>query len=486
MGRTSMIRSGHVAHSVFSTPITWRCDAAGGAARHSLWRASRRAAAPLLSMAAALLLCAPSPGAQGPRERARAFERATLLPISAPPIENGVLVVTGGRIAALGAEGQVEIPADAERIDCRGLVLMPGLVDTHSHVGSPWGADSSSPLQPEVRALDSIDVAEASLMRARAGGLTSLNAMPGSGHLIGGQTVYLKLRRARSVEELCYRFEDGGVMGGLKMANGTNPQGAPPFPETRAKAAALVRAKFLEAQAYAERRARAAADPKGEPVARDLGLEALVEVLEGKRIVHHHTHRADDILSVLRLSREFGFRTVLHHVSEAWKVPDEILASGAACSVILVDAPGGKLEARDLSLDTPRVLHEAGVPLSLHSDDFITDSRLFLRAAALAVRAELPREAALEALTLGGARQMDLQARIGSLEVGKDADLVLLDGDPLSIYTRVLETWVEGQRVFDLDAPADALYAEGGPGAGDPLPPISCCGPFLRSQGGAR
>jgi imidazolonepropionase-like amidohydrolase len=435
-------------------------------------------------MAAALLLCAPSPGAQGPRERARAFERATLLPISAPPIENGVLIVAGGRIAALGPAGQVEIPADAERIDCRGLVLMPGLVDTHSHVGSPWGADSSSPLQPEVRALDSIDVAEASLMRARAGGLTSLNAMPGSGHLIGGQTVYLKLRRARSVEELCYRFEDGAVMGGLKMANGTNPQGAPPFPETRAKAAALVRAKFLEAQAYAER--RAAADPEAEPVARDLGLEALVEVLEGKRIVHHHTHRADDILSVLRLSREFGFRTVLHHVSEAWKVPDEILASGAACSVILVDSPGGKQEARDLSLDTPRVLHEAGVPLSLHSDDFITDSRLFLRAAALAVRAGLPRDAALEALTLGGARQLDLEARIGSLEVGKDADLVLLDGDPLSIYTRVLETWVEGQRVFDLDAPADALYAEGGPGAGDPQPPVSCCGPYQRGQGGAR
>lgn len=442
--------------------------------------------AALLALIALAAGAAAAPGGDGARERPRAFEGATLLPIDGPPIESGVLIVSAGRIAALGPAGQVEIPADAERIDCRGLVLMPGLVDTHSHVGSPWGADGSGPLQPEVRALDSIDVAEASLMRARAGGLTSLNAMPGSGHLIGGQTVYLKLRRARSVEELCYRFEDGSAMGGLKMANGTNPQGQPPFPETRAKAAALVRAKFIEAQAYRERRRRAAEDPQAEPVPRDLGLEALVEVLEGKRLVHHHTHRADDILSVLRLAREFGFRTVLHHVSEAWKVPEEILASGAACSVILVDSPGGKLEARDLSLDTPRVLHAAGVPLSLHSDDFITDSRLFLRAGALAVRAGLPREAALEALTLGGARQLDLDQRIGSLTVGKDADLVLLDGDPLSIYTRVVETWVEGQRVFDLDSPADALYAEGGPGAGDPLPPVSCCGPFLAGQGGAR
>jgi imidazolonepropionase-like amidohydrolase len=193
--------------------------------------------------------------------------------------------------------------------------------------------------------------------------------------------------------------------------------------------------------------------------------------------VHHHTHRADDILTVLRLKQEFGFRLVLHHVSEGWKVSEEIAQAGASASVILVDSPGGKLEALGLSWETPLRLHAAGVPLSLHSDDFITDSRLFLRAAGLAHRAGLPRPAALRALTLGGAEQLDLAQRVGSLEVGKDADFILLDGDPFSIYTRVQETWVEGQRVFDLDDPADALYAEGGPGAGDPVSMGSCCAP---------
>jgi imidazolonepropionase-like amidohydrolase len=424
----------------------------------------------------------------------RAFLGATIFPISGPPISPGVLLVVDGKIAALGG-ADLPLAPDVERIDCTGLFLLPGLVDTHSHVGSPWGADSSNPLQPEVRALDSIDVHEPSLMRARAGGLTTINAMPGSGHLIGGQTVYLKLRRGNSIDALCYRFEDGAVMGGLKMANGTNPQGQPPFPETRAKAAALVRAKFLEAQAYRDKLANVpvqaeGADPAqaGEPPQRDLGLEALVEVLSGKRMVHHHTHRADDILTVLRLKQEFGFRVVLHHVSEGWKVAEEIASAGAAASVILVDAPGGKQEATQLSWEMPLRLHAAGVPLSLHSDDFITDSRLFLRAAALAHRAGLPRPAALKALTLGGAEQLDLAHRIGSLEVGKDADFIVLNGDPFSIYTRVLETWIEGQRVFNLEDPADALYAEGGPGAGDPLPFGSCCAPLRGSelQGGLR
>ena len=330
-------------------------------------------------------------------------------------------------------------------------------------------------MQPEVSSVDSFDVRSATVHRARAGGLTTINAMPGSGHLMGGQTAYLKLREGNTVEDLLYRFEDGAPMGGLKMANGTNPRGDLPRPGTRAKAAALVRGKFLEAQRYAEKKRAAAEDDEQEAPPIDLAMESLVEVLEGRRIVHHHTHRHDDIITVLRLAREFGFRVVLHHVSDAWQVAEEIAAAGVPCSVILVDSPGGKLEAKDLRYETPAVLHAAGVAVSIHTDDYITDSRLFLRSAALAVRGGMPRDAALEALTIAGAEQLDLGERIGTLEVGKDADFCVLDGDPLSVYTKVLQTWVEGELVFDLADPEDRLYALGGPGAGDERLFSACC-----------
>ncbi|QDU68537.1 amidohydrolase family protein [Engelhardtia mirabilis] len=442
--------------------------------------------ASLVGVAALALAVRPSPALEhgqepGPDtasaqpENLVAFVGATLLPITAPAIDDGVIVVRDGRIAAIGARGEVEIPAGAELIDATGRTIMPGLICTHSHVGAPFAADSSDPIQPEARSLDSMDVRASSVHRARAGGLTTLNCMPGSGHLMSGQTVYLKLRLAVTVEELAYRFEDGSIMGGLKMANGTNPQGDKPFPGTRAKSAALVRQKFIDAVAYRDKLRAAADDPEVDAPARDLGLEALVEVLDGKRIVHHHTHRHDDILTVLRLAEEFGFRVVLHHVSEGWRVADEIAAAGVPCSVIVVDSPGGKQEATRLSFDTCRVLDEAGVRVALHTDDYITDSRLFLRSGALAVRAGLSEQKALEALTIAGAEMLDLDGRVGSLEVGKDADLAVLDGHPFSVYTQVLETWVEGERVFDLSDPDDLIYSIGGPGAGDDVPFTQCC-----------
>jgi len=412
---------------------------------------------------------------QRPGQGVTAFVGARLLPVSSDPIDDGVLLVEGGRITAIGAQGAVAIPDGATVVDLAGHTVMPGLVCTHSHVGAPYAADGSGPLQPEVSSVDSVNVRSATVHRARAGGLTTINAMPGSGHLIGGQTAYLKLREGNTVDELVYRFDDGAPMGGLKMANGTNPQRSSPFPGTRAKSAALVREKFLAAQAYLEKKRAAEADDEKDAPELDMGLEALVEVLEGKRIVHHHTHRHDDIMTVIRMSQEFGFRVVLHHVSDGWKVADEIATAGVPSSVILIDSPGGKLEARDLSFDTCRALYAAGAPIAIHTDDYITDSRLFLRSAALAVRAGLPRDAALAAVTLEGAKMLDLADRVGSLEVGKDADLCVLDGDPLSVYTMVKRTYVEGELVFDMDDPDDRVYAIGGPGAGEERVFAACC-----------
>ena len=195
-------------------------------------------------------------------------------------------------------------------------------------------------------------------------------------------------------------------------------------------------------------------------------MEALNEVLDGKVTVHFHTHRHDDILTVLRLQKEFGFKLVLQHVSEAWKVADEIAKAKVPASIILLDAPGGKLETVDIDLINGAALEKAGVLTGFHTDDSITDSRWFLRSAGLAVRAGMSRDKALYGMTMAGAEMLGLKDRIGSLETGKDADFIVLSGDPLSVYTHILETWVEGKKVFDRSDPRDLLIATGGFGAG--------------------
>lgn len=422
-----------------------------------------------LSSIAAVCLLAPLASAGS----TRAFVGARIIPIVGADIERGTLVITDGKISAVGSVDDVAIPADAERIDVTGKVLMPGLVCTHSHVGQVEGGDDSAPLHPDVRAFDSIDVRHPSIQRAQAGGITTANIMPGSGLLMSGQTVYVKLKDGASIDDLAIRNADGSIAGGMKMANGTNPQGSPPMPETRAKGTALVREQFLRAQEYRARRA-AITDPAKQPP-RDLGLDALVEVLEGKRVVHHHTHRHDDILTILRLKQEFGFRVVLHHVSEGWLVADEIARAAVPCSIITVDSPGGKLEAANLSFETGAVLERAGVLVAYHTDDPITDSRLFLRSAGIGVRAGMTRMNALFALTMAGAIMLDLDRRIGSLEAGKDADFIVLSGDPLSVYTHVEQTWIDGGRVFDRADPKDLRFAQGGEGAGDREQLDACC-----------
>jgi imidazolonepropionase-like amidohydrolase len=408
------------------------------------------------------------------QERPVAFVGAQLIPVRGEPIADGVLVAHAGKIVAAGARDDVAIPADARRVDAAGKVILPGLICTHSHLGRIGGADNSGPIQPDVRIYDSIDVFDPGFRRAVAGGLTTLNIMPGSGHLLSGQTVYVKLRRARTVEDLFLRDEGGRPLGGVKMANGTNSRRAAPFPSSRGKSAALVRAAYVKAREYQTKVREAGADPQKLPP-RDLGLETLAAVLDRRLVVHHHTHRHDDILTVLRLAKEFDFRVVLHHVSEGWMVADEIARAKVPCSILLLDSPGGKLEATSMSLHNAAALEKAGVLVGFHTDDWITDSRLFLRMGGLAVRAGMSRSGALAALTLNGARILDLDGRIGSLEPGKDADFVVLSGDPFSVYTKVLETWIDGVKVFDLSDPADALHALGGYGAGAERLPRLCC-----------
>jgi imidazolonepropionase-like amidohydrolase len=403
------------------------------------------------------------------QEKPTAYTNARIIPIVGPPIEQGILLVQNGKITAVGDARTVRLSSDIVTVDLAGKTIMPGLVDTHSHIGGPAGADGSAPIQPDVRILDSLNARAASIQRAQTGGITTANVMPGSGHLDSGQTLYLKLRdNPVKIDDLLIFDKAGKYAGGIKFANGTNPirAGGGSFPGTRAKSAALVRDQFIKAQEYREKIKKGSGDATKLP-SRDLAMEALVEVLDGKRVVHFHTHRHDDIMTAIRLQREFGFRLVLQHVSEAWKVADEIAKAKVPASIIFIDSPGGKLETVDIDFRNGVALEKAGALVGFHTDDSITDSRWFLRSGGLAMRAGMSRDKALYALTMAGAIMLDLQDRVGSLEAGKDADFIVLSGDPLSVYTHVLQTWVEGKKVFDRSDPKDYLIAVGGKGATD-------------------
>jgi imidazolonepropionase-like amidohydrolase len=401
------------------------------------------------------------------------FRGAKVYPVNGAPLERGVVIVNGGKIAAVGTDA-TQIPSGAKVIDVTGKVIMPGIVDTHSHIGIgpapavPANADvneMTGPLEPQVRAMDAIYPADPRIRMATAGGITTANIMPGSGNVIGGQTAYVKLRGS-TIEEMLIP----GALGGMKMANGENPKNygrRNQAPMTRMEEAALARKEYIKAQEYRRKwddynKKLGSGDKDAKPPERDLELEPLVEVLEGKRIVQHHTHRADDIMTVLRLADEFHFRVVIHHGTEAYKVADEIAKRHVPVSLIIIDAPGGKLEAINYNPAGAAILDKAGVKIAFHTDDDINSSRFILREAALAVREGLNEETALKALTINGAEMLDLQQRVGTLEPGKDADLIVLSGDPFSVYTKVLETWIEGQKVYDHALPGDAHYYSGG------------------------
>lgn len=296
---------------------------------------------------------------------------------------------------------------------------------------------------------------------ALAGGVTTANVMPGSGNVIGGQTVYVKFR-GRTIEEMRI---DGPVLGGLKMANGENPKnygrrGAAPV--TRMKVASLQREQFIKAREYLRKWDEYRKTNKGPAPETDPSMEPLVEVLQRKRTVHFHCHRADDIMTAVRLSEEFGFELVLQHATEAYRIVDELAKRKIPASLTLLDSPGGKAEAVGVLDENAAVLTKAGVLVAINTDDYITESRFLFRTGAIAVRGGLSEADALKALTLNPARMLHLEARVGSLEAGKDADFVVLSGEPFSVYTKVLETYIDGHRVFDRGYAPDAAYQVGG------------------------
>jgi imidazolonepropionase-like amidohydrolase len=408
--------------------------------------------------------------------KATVYSGAKIHTAAGQTFEPGTLVVQDGKIIEVGPANNVAVPDDAEHVDLAGKVIIPGLVDSHSHLGvysrpevaaNSDGNETTGPVQSAVRALDAINPLDPGIRMANAGGITTANIMPGSANVIGGQTLYVKLR-GHTVEQMT--MVSPNLAGGLKMANGENPKRAygsrKQAPATRMKVAALQRAEFLKARDYQRKwdayRKKLAAGEDATPPDVDLSLEPLVEAMAKKRTVHFHSHRSDDILTVLRLADEFGFDLLLQHGTESYKVIDELARRKVPVSLTLPDSPGGKAEVIEMLESTALRLTKAGVKVHVNTDDPVTESRFLLRTAAITVRGGLDEQTALKAVTIYPAQALRVDDHVGSLEKGKDADFVVLSGEPFSVYTRVLQTFIDGKRVFNLEDPKERLYQTGG------------------------
>ncbi len=376
-----------------------------------------------------------------------AITNAHVIPIEAEPF-TGTVVVTGPVITALGPD--IPVPAGAQVIDAQGAWLLPGLIDAHVHLGMhPEGEDGSGSDVNEmtdanmaaVRAIDAIDPFDAGFDDALAGGVTTVNVNPGSGNPIGGQSAAIHTH-GRYVDEMVLRAPSG-----IKSALGENPKrihGAKDkTPSTRLGTAMVIRQAFIEAQNYLA---------ANDPAKRDAKLEALGMVLRREIPWRQHAHRTDDVATALRLAAEFGYELVLDHGTEAQVIGDVVAAAGVPVLIGPLFTTKSKVELRGRSLANPRRLAEAGVEISIITDHPVVPINFLVHQCTLAVKEGLDRATALRAVTIHPARVLGLADRIGSLEVGKDADLVLWSGDPLDVFSRAMRVWIGGVQVMDCDS----------------------------------
>jgi imidazolonepropionase-like amidohydrolase len=407
-----------------------------------------------------------------------AIVNATIFDGEGGRIENGTIVLADGRIQALGGP-DTPVPEGATRIDGRGRWVTPGVIDVHSHLGdypSPGvdahsdGNEITSPVRPEVWAEHSVWPQDPGFSRALAnGGITTLQILPGSANLFGGRGVTLRNVPARTVQAM--RFP--GAPRGLKLACGENPKrvygGRNQMPQTRMGNIALMRQTWLRAIEYRERRAR------DRNTARDLALDTLVEAMAGDILVHNHCYRADEMALMLDMAREFGFRIAsFHHAVEAYKIGD-LLRGANTCAAMWADWWGFKMESYDAVNENIPLVHQAGACAIVHSDDANGIQRLNQEAAkALAdgrrMGIAITDEVAWRWLAINPATALGIQNETGSLRTGKRADVVLWNGNPLSVYSRPQQVWIDGALMYDMNDPRRRPVSDfelGQPGEGD-------------------
>ena len=363
-------------------------------------------------------------------------------------MENADLLIQAGKVVAVGPD--LDAPRGAMEIDATDKHVTPGLIDPHIHAGVSAVNESGFAIVPEVRMGDVVTHNNIWMYRQLAGGLTTAHIKHGSANPIGGENVFVKLRWGSLPEDL--KLE--GAPRTVKFALGENPkrrQGR--YPDTRMGTQEIIRDHFLAARDYEREWQRWEASGEGIPPRRDLRMEAILDILNQELLISSHGYRADEFLALVRLAEEFGFRVqTLQHGIEAYKIAPELAASGVA-AVVWSDWGGFKMEAYDASVYNARILIEAGVVTSLHSDDNEISSRMNWEAGKL-LRTGLTHEQALSTVTNQAAKAVAIDSRVGSLEADKDADFVIWSGNPLSQFTRAEQTWVDGRRYFSLEEDA--------------------------------
>lgn len=372
-------------------------------------------------------------------------------------LEGADLLVRDGKVAKVGRG--LRAPAGALVLEAAGKHVTPGLVDCHSHIAIRGGVnEGSNNVTAEVRIQDVVDPTDVSIYRQLAGGLTAAHLLHGSANSIGGQDAVVKLRWNAPAERMILRDAAPGIKFALgenpKRSNFRAPDAAPRYPATRMGVIESIRERFQAARDYVReweeyRRLPKAAQERAKPPRRDLQLEAIAEILRGERRIHSHAYRQDEMLALLRLAEQFGIRiATFQHALEGYKIADEIAAHGAGASTFS-DWWAYKLEAYDAIPYNGVLMHDRGVLVSFNSDSAELARRLNLEAAKAVKYGGVPEERALDFVTIGAARQLGVDGRIGSLEPGKDADFVVWSGHPLSVYSVVEQTWVEGVLEFD-------------------------------------
>jgi len=390
------------------------------------------------------------------------IKNVTILTAAGPRITNGSILLKDGKIESVGAS--VTAPSDAVVIDGGGKYVTPGFIDIHSHLGvySAPGVEASSDGNEAVRPVTAYVWAEHSVWpqdpqfpRNLAGGITTLQVLPGSANLFGGRSVVLKVVPSRTVQGMKFP----GAKYGLKMACGENPKrvyGNKGGPQTRMGNVAGYRTAWIEAEQYRRKWDKWNSDHKGDPPARDLNLETLAEVLRGNILVHNHCYRADEMAQMIDIAHEFGYKIrAFHHGVEAYKIADMLAKEGIGAA-IWADWGGFKMEALDGIRANMALTNQAGVRTIVHSDDPSGSQRLNQEAAkgieaGKELGIDISEDQAIKWLTINPAWALDLDSKIGSLEAGKDADVVLWSGDPFSVYTRAEKVWVDGAMLYDRD-----------------------------------
>ncbi len=391
--------------------------------------------------------------------RPTVIRNVNILTAAGPLIRNGAILMQDGKIVAVGAT--VNAPANAVIIDGAGKYVTPGIVDDHSHLGANaapnvWARSDANelvnPVTGYVWVEHSVWPQDPQFPRDLAGGVTTLQVLPGSGNLFGGRSVVLKVVPSASVQGMKFP----GAKYGLKMACGENPMRvySARGPQTRMGDVAGYRTGWMQAEAYRRRWDKWLVDKTGEPPARDLNLETLAEALRGNILVHMHCYMADEMMQLIDVSKEFGYKIrSFHHAVEAYKIADVLAKEGIAASM-WADWGGMKMEMMDGVRANMAIVHAAGGITIMHSDDASGSQRLNQEAAKAmaaghAVGINITEEDAVKWMTINPAWALGLEDKIGSLIPGKNADVVLWSGDPFSVYTRAEKVWIDGAMLFD-------------------------------------